>query len=151
MSSLIFFGNFSLISKISTLDFANCTVDDIAPLANTSTKIIVLDGMIDDWKNLYNTLDYTEWDFDNSFGPECHLCGDVILDFTSQAIHNGIAYTVIWKGDSLYRAWTTGYLQCCYCFNYYHRNRCSLTMSDTSFFNVFFYKELVLPLLCPYL
>lgn len=43
---------------------ADRTVEDIVPLAHTSTRIIVLDGEMDEWRKLYFNLDYTDWDYD---------------------------------------------------------------------------------------
>jgi len=80
---------------------------------------------------------------------ECHLCKDHIDFYHDRIEFEGEVFQIYDMASLIryspfgvemlnrvfYRAVSNGY-QCSYCFNYFHRNDCSLTMSDRSFMKI---------------
>jgi hypothetical protein len=91
------------------------------------------------------TLEY--WVPDNKpsiWGPPCYLCNeDIFYEGTSTVLSNE-RYEIFFENDTFYENdkctssndesyQGQGLLQCVYCFNYFHRWNCSLTMNKKSY------------------
>lgn len=144
---------FSIIccGPISTMLSLQC--EQIYQIPNMETNIIIDGGEIvninGDLVDLYSDdvedlLVFIDWG-ENAVGPDCHLCGQGIIEDTNCFIYKGTSYSVIVKDFIVGSSWDTGSLQCVYCFNYFHRNRCNITISDRSYFNIIYSKNWACP------
>src|SRR5665811_1030650 len=95
---------------------------------NLETRVIVCSGSVE--CNDEIILDY-DWD-----PPDCHLCGEEIKPNGDFMFRNNQRFEVYWRNDF---SWgdeddkhLLGGMQCIYCFNYFHRHKCSFSMSDDS-------------------
>lgn len=102
------------------------TMDDIVKLANPHTNIIILEE-----EQMAVTMKYI--DDEETEGPECHLCKKNMFSVEQKMIYKNQTYTLISTGDLIDNKWTDMILQCSYCFNFYHRLRCNLSMSEVSY------------------
>jgi hypothetical protein len=89
-------------------------------------------------------------------GPMCYLCDRLIFSDINILTHNEVSYTVIFKDDfqdpeNYVEEYVkdTGELQCCYCFNYFHRHKCSMSMSDPSYLDFKVQKNWTCPMCVP--
>ena len=116
------------------------TVKEAILMANVKTNVIILNGSMCDnnYNELYNNLEFQNWDDDNNIGPLCYMCDEEILPCEDFLICGETRYAVLWKNDVIDCGGKEefGVLQCVFCFNYFHRKKCSLSMSDTSYLNV---------------
>lgn len=86
------------------------------------------------------------WDDEDALGPDCHLCGQSSVDVLYTITVNDVTICVIFKESLEGEAnnwnikeedrWKIGTLQCSYCFNFFHKNRCNISMSNDSYFNL---------------
>lgn len=120
---------------------------DIIALADPITKVLILDGK-EDHKTFYNLIKYdyvdnwSRWEENKTgelrheqFGPDCHLCGEMISpDENIFSIYDNY-YSIIWKDSAKEQDndESVGFLQCVYCFNFYHRHKCSLSMTTEKY------------------
>lgn len=113
-------------------------IEDLVATANPATNVIIANGgMFDEMNDAVNYfLEPEYWDYEEAEGPLCHLCGEGILDKSNILIYNGTTYTIIFKDDMKRDDWRIGTLQCVYCMNFYHKNRCNITVSDYSYWNI---------------
>ena len=122
---------------------SSSSLDDLIlslnPTINNETRIIIFDGNMDDddYEQIYHKLRMENWDDDGSPGPDCFFCNKSITAIDDFIIFNNQEYNIMWKGDfKQCDDHDASYLQCCYCFNYFHRSKCSLSFSETSFFAI---------------
>ena len=127
--------------------------EEIISLATSDTKVLILDGSRPSLWNLMK-LDYVDilecWEYDNEEdcppepeytgpieGPDCHICGKVIIPDDYRISINKEIYTVIWKEDvkKEENIKEVGILQCVFCLNFFHRHKCSLFLSHKSYLN----------------
>jgi hypothetical protein len=127
------------------------SLEEIIKLADPITNVIILEGeMIEDrYDTIYKGLDFQYWDDDESLGPECNLCRKIVADISNIFTHDGILYTIIWKGDLEDVDKDFCSLQCIYCLNYFHRSDCSLSMSNSTYLNILKTKQWSCPLCVP--
>ena len=113
------------------------SLDDIIPMANPDTGVILLDGkMTDDiHTDIYYSLDFEYYDDDEALGPDCYLCGLPIYDLSNPLTSGDDKFTILWKDDLKGCDWDACTLQCAFCLNFFHRTRCNLTMTDDSYLN----------------
>ncbi|CAL8137416.1 unnamed protein product [Orchesella dallaii] len=69
-------------------------------------------------------------------GPECCICGEEAIQDTASVEYAGEFYTVVFKDEEPepHNREIYGYLQCAYCFDFFHRRKCILGMSDSMYF-----------------
>lgn len=118
-------------------------VEDVVKLAHPITNSVVLSGSRGDdkYRELHNLLEGQIWDDERLMGPECHLCGEDVYDYTNPITYKDSIIYIMFQDDLIEDfCWKDGLLQCVYCFNYFHKNRCNLSMSAQSFFNCFLSK-----------
>jgi len=102
---------------------------------NLETRVVIYSGKQDDDEELSCKLRYENWQWDNIAGPDCHLCGKMIVplgELIDQGDDEFDGFEVYWREDTDDKREENGVLQCSYCFNYFHRHKCSLSMSDNS-------------------
>jgi len=139
----------------------------IVDLATIDTRVLILEGQRDDtlcnfrkkkYEDFVNNIIWECWEsyheedlpLDYSgpkIGPDCHLCGEEIIPDDYLITINGDIYKVIWKEEVKEEEHSeeVGMLQCVFCFNFYHRHKCSLFLSHTSYFG----KKLAKSWSCP--
>lgn len=114
-------------------------LSEILSLAHPITNVIITDGMLESYKN-YNILKLLDSStcFNKLTGPDCNICGQEVLDIAVHFMHNESTFTIYFEDDLDLEdgSWNLGVLQCIYCFNFYHRNRCNITISDQSYLNI---------------
>jgi hypothetical protein len=120
------------------------TLDDLVKTANPETKVIIIHGAMGDdrYKGIYSRRNRdaqferypTDWYFEDLDGPNCHLCKKQINSLLDKFTYQGNVYYKMYTGSlTIENQRNDGFLQCSYCFNFFHRSRCSLTMSDESY------------------
>jgi len=67
-------------------------------------------------------------------GPKCHLCNDAAFSDEQRFRYNGSVYTLVFKCAESSMVPNFGFLQCASCSNFFHRNKCSLSMSDAQYY-----------------
>lgn len=88
-----------------------------------------------------NFEDWDYWDDEGSLGPSCYLCNEVAFSPTQIVTVNGIVFKCAFTNEPIPESMTVeisncvGFLQCVFCFNIFHRHRCSVSMSDESYLN----------------
>jgi hypothetical protein len=104
----------------------------------TSSHVIILD----DWGNhlpFYKCMSpKPKWTHEvkDEEGPSCSLCDTTIKSDICFLTYNNINYTVIYTEELLsteQKPPEEGELQCTYCLNYFHRNKCSLSMQNSTY------------------
>jgi hypothetical protein len=97
-----------------------------------------------------NTFENDTWvpgSAGNQDGPPCHICQKDIISHFIPVNQNNVTYwychddNVTDKVDERYDkkvAKKFGLLQCVYCFNFFHRWKCSLSMNKKSYINKMF-------------
>lgn len=125
----------------SSSDVSSCEEDELELLvflknhAHPDTNIVVLDQ--DMTQTLYwRIIDRTEcdfWDCDGALGPECNLCREEITSDRQKITISGIQFTLVFSDELESMDEDSGFLQCVYCLNFYHRHNCNLAMSDLSY------------------
>lgn len=128
------------------------TPQDIIILADPSTNAIILDGHMDDdrYTEIYNNLQFKYYDDDELFGPSCHVCKEEILASHETLVHDGNFYPIIWKDDLKHdcpKDWDV--IQCVFCLNFFHRNKCIMKMTNSYFLKLFRSKQWVCPTCVP--
>lgn len=123
------------------------SVDEAVMLAHPTTKSIVLTGGMAHKENseIYDLLDFEHWDDDEAFGPDCHFCGQVIVEIAFPFTYKGTKYTALFQDDLAGSPDDSGILQCVYCLNFFHKNKCNITCSDITFCNLFLSKDWACP------
>jgi len=128
---------------------------EIIALATNDTRVLIIDGRRDDdtlcnfRKHYEDYEDNVIWECWKSYreedlppdydepktGPDCHLCGEEIVPDDERITINGDYFTLIWREDVKREEdiKEVGILQCVYCFNFYHRHKCSLLLSHASY------------------
>lgn len=112
---------------------------------SSPANVLVLPGDLEDeeYEDDYECLCLGElfesWGPDNEngneieFGPTCKLCDKMIIADRKVLIFRGTSYWIFFEGEaSEDEDW--GVLQCSYCFDFFHRNKCSLSMTNYSYF-----------------
>lgn len=124
--------------------------DKFLPLAHPTTKVIIVDGNMDDCE-LYQYQNYELCDEDErrAEGPECHLCGEAIVDINNPLTYEDTTYSIVYKDDLLADDWDYCALQCIYCLNFFHRNRCNVTMTNESYTHILLSKNWACPSCVP--
>ena len=119
---------------------------------NLETRVLIYSGSMVDDDELYAKLRFENWQEDDIMGPDCHLCGKEILplgEFIDQDDDQFDKFEIYWRGDTDEKTEESGVLQCSYCFNYFHRHKCSLSMSDDSVLASYFKKSWACALCVP--
>ncbi len=120
-------------------------------LINEETRVLIYSGSMVDDEELYSKLRFVDWQEDLP-GPDCHLCGEMILPLGEFMDHEDDKYNnyeIYWRGDIDDKDEDNGVLQCSYCLNYFHRRMCSLSMSDNSVISAYFKKSWSCPSCVP--
>ena len=125
--------------KLTTSVPVELTLEEFLQLANDA-QVIMLEGSIgdDQYQQITGQLDSENYDDDGNAGPLCHLCNKEILPDGDAHTTDDIRFPVYWKADvsKCEKLKDYGILQCCYCLNMFHRNKCSLSMSYESYIAV---------------
>lgn len=148
-------------------------LEDIIALAHPLANVVILNGNADDenYAAVCSKLEHHDWDFNeehdpdhdslDSPGPKCHLCGQEIWDISNPVTVGETIYSVVFTEElanntavfknetTINSIWKNGLLQCVYCFNYVHINRCNITISDNSYFNILLTKNWACPSCVP--
>lgn len=129
---------------------------DAISRTQSSTYNIILPGKSSDDENAeINSVCEAKYMYDdgeNETGPDCHLCGQEIYDLASIFTYKGTIYNFLFKddiSDSEGYTWRDGMLQCIYCFNFFHKNNCNVSMSDYSYCKIFLSKNWACPTCVP--
>lgn len=125
----------------SSSDVSLCEEDELELFvflkhhAHPDTNIVTLDQGLT--QTLYwKIVDRTEcdfWDANGALGPECNLCNEEITSDRQKITISGVQFTLVFSDELESMDEDSGFLQCVYCLNFYHRHNCSLTMSDSSY------------------
>jgi len=124
----------SLEDLISTANPGNVILTEVSE----NHEIIV---KYRDWDHPWSTED--DWQWENVDGPECYLCGKEAMADQQllKPTKDNVYYTVIFKTESMehmtkpFAPEHKGFLQCVYCFNFFHRHKCSLSLSDDTYYS----------------
>jgi len=110
------------------------------------TRVKIFEGSQQDKQFQFLWQFFHDGDYDDgNIGPYCHLCNEVICPDEERCVLEGIQYNISWEKDiredkkdcgNRKDDLEVGILQCCFCFNVFHRFNCSLTMSKTSYLNL---------------
>ncbi|CAL8134566.1 unnamed protein product [Orchesella dallaii] len=92
------------------------------------------------WDFPWSNVD--EWQWENVDGPECFLCGEEARADQQLVKHDGVMYTLVFEKESFncdyvaksFAPHHKGFLQCSYCFNFFHRHKCILSLSEKTYF-----------------
>ena len=114
-------------------------------ILNLDTRVIVCSGTLDCKDEIYVDSD---WD-----SPDCHLCGEEIIPNADFMYRDNQRFEAYWRDGFTWgdheANYLVGSLQCVYCFNYFHRHKCSLSMSDNSVITSYLNKSWACPLCVP--
>jgi len=91
---------------------------------------------------------------DSLWGPPCNLCNDFILQDSKQILYNDTRYWIHLQEDEYVpehpEIWERyQMLQCNYCLNFYHRHKCSLSMTDKSYWEIIKKRDWACPICVP--
>jgi len=128
---------------------------EIIAKADPDTKVLILDGTRPPLCNLMaldyvDILDCWEWSpaddnipdyegppgYDGPIdGPDCHICKKMIIPDDERISINKVVYKLIWKEDVKEQEndEEVGVLQCMFCLNFFHRNKCSFFLSHKTY------------------
>jgi hypothetical protein len=112
--------------------------------------------------------DVFNWDPNDKYsymGPECKLCKKTIFTEGINIVHNNISYWIYFDYSHInvnensccdYGIWKSsrnqdyfGMLQCSYCFGFFHRNKCSLSLSHKSYYQALKSRTWACPICVP--
>ena len=121
---------------VDPLLFINAVALDSSTVLNKSTNVIFLTGEYPATMKQYRK----DWNYGpGNMGPDCHLCHQEIFDESEPCAISETVHTIVDMQDVLEDMNSDpfdkniGVMQCNYCFNVYHRFKCSLSMSKTSY------------------
>ncbi|CAL8133800.1 unnamed protein product [Orchesella dallaii] len=144
------------------------TIQDLIFTSNKHNIILteLSEDAIDDyrcWDFPWSSED--DWQWENVDGPECFLCGKEAMADQQLMKYGGEMYRVIFKkhppprmilsssgSDSFLRTISNerkGFLQCAYCFNSFHRQKCILSLSDKKYYEFKCSNEWICPSCIP--
>lgn len=88
----------------------------------------------DYWYFLKDLTDDVEECF---YGPDCALCGRLAYPDEEIIEYNNQPFTFVFKKttDQKTEGDLEGFLQCVYCFKYFHRYKCVFELSDNSYYH----------------
>jgi hypothetical protein len=89
------------------------------------------------------------WGHEEDLGPTCGLCQKEVYSENEFIIAKGTRYFIYFEKDISFKDFEMGMLQCCFCFEFFHRHGCSLTMSDMSYINKIKSRDWACPLCVP--
>ncbi|CAL8112044.1 unnamed protein product [Orchesella dallaii] len=121
------------------------TIKDLIYISNTHKTILT--EMSEDNKVFEDVRCWNfQWDNEdeNVEGPDCYLCGNEAMADQQLIEHENIMYTVVFKKEcthfqyisKTFAAHHKEFLQCVYCFNFFHRHKCILSMSDREYYEL---------------
>ncbi|CAL8136782.1 unnamed protein product [Orchesella dallaii] len=79
---------------------------------------------------------------ENVDGPDCFLCGERAVTDQHLVGYDGNRYTMVFKNECTdandlngsFASHSNGFLQCSYCFNFFHRHNCIFSLSDKMYY-----------------
>jgi hypothetical protein len=119
------------------------------------TEMDVRNNGIDEFTENCTARDWipNEEDYGLNFGPPCKVCGKMIHCDGRRKVINDIAYWIYFEENDIDESdkdfELTGMLQCVYCFGFFHRRKCVLSMSDSSYWNKVKSRDFACPLCVP--
>jgi hypothetical protein len=125
-------------------DSEDCDQNQIMTFLKTasSSNVVILPGSAvdEEYDLLYRNATFEDWDWDGECeeGPKCGLCDKLIWFEGIDIVNKGTRYFVYFMNDFVDDRDRDhcGMLQCSYCFDFFHRRGCSLSMSDCSYMAV---------------
>ena len=141
--------------EVSLCSEKSITPNYVKTNANPDTKVLLLPGKLSDGnhKPIIEFIEDWDYDYDNDeFGPSCFLCNKEIIPDCEKCVIEDTVYSVMWAGDVKgYENGddNVGIMQCCYCFNVFHRFKCSLSMPTSTYINMQLSKLWTCPLCVP--
>jgi len=134
----------------------------------SSNNILIVPGRSGDeenklFNNYLNCIDESEERLPagntsgDSFGLSCKLCNKIIKDegyvnVVDGYVYKGERYVLYFEDDMASEAENYpeyGILQCSYCFHYFHRQKCSLSMNELSYIQIRKNRSFACPMCVP--
>jgi hypothetical protein len=108
-------------------------VNSLLSGADPATNVMIREGRMQQDEGTHRFIE--NYDDEERNEQTCQLCNQPALPIRKYFVHNNERYIIIWKQDlkDVSRDPEWGYLQCCYCFDFYHRHKCTLLMTDEQF------------------